>query len=736
MADKEATMYIIDLGSSMKTVHVRDKVSDPEGIKQDNKTEVSNLDWSMRYVWDKISHTVAASRKTWNVGVIGVRTDETNHGLEEVDEEEYSHISILQDLGPMTMRDLASLRGRIAPSDTEYGDCISAIVIAIEMINKLCKKLKYNRRIVLVTDGEGPLEANDVDDISEQLKESNIHLTVLGVDFDDPDFGFKEEDKSELKKHNEAILRDLVEKSDGVFGTIKEAIDELDTPRLKPVRPYKTYDGPLTLGDPEKHPDAMSISVERYFKTHKATVPPASNVVMKEADEDHSAAEGDAMQGVEPTTEFAAVKNARTYKVNDPGAPGGKRDVEFEDLAKGYEYGSTAVHISESEFNITKLETVKSFSIVGFINQEKYEPFINMGETGMTVAQKLNDAAALKLSSLIHSLHELDSYAIARMVAKDGKEPVLLLLAPHIEQDFECLYDIQLPFAEDVRNYRFPPLGRVITVQGNTITENHRNLPSEILQDAMDDYVDAMDISSWDKDDDGNRHLEYAAVEDLYCPPLHRINQVVRHRATYPDQPLPDVAPILLKYSHAPADLQKQVQSELEDLIDKASVKKVPEKAVGRRGKTKPKPISGLDIDALLQLPENKRGPIDPDNAIPEFKQKVESADDQDTVEDAMKQMGTIVRNLVTNCFGDREYGRAIEYIGVLRETAIDYEFPNLFNKFVEDFKTRLLSGALGGSRRELWFMLKRAKLGLIDNKTSEPSKVTPDEAAEFYQTK
>ena len=60
-----------------------------------------------------------------------------------------------------------------------------------------------------------------------------------------------------------------------------------------------------------------------------------------------------------------------------------------------------------------------------------------MGETGMTVAQKLNDAAALKLSSFIHSLAELESYAVARIVTKEGKDPQLLLLAPHIEDEFE-----------------------------------------------------------------------------------------------------------------------------------------------------------------------------------------------------------------------------------------------------------------------------------------------------------
>jgi ATP-dependent DNA helicase 2 subunit 2 len=73
------------------------------------------------------------------------------------------------------------------------------------------------------------------------------------------------------------------------------------------------------------------------------------------------------MDGVE----FTAIRQTRAYKVNDPSAPGGKRDVEYDTLAKGYQYGRTAVPISESEHNITKLETVKGFSIVGFVDADK-----------------------------------------------------------------------------------------------------------------------------------------------------------------------------------------------------------------------------------------------------------------------------------------------------------------------------------------------------------------------------
>lgn len=108
----------------------------------------------------------------------------------------------------------------------------------------------------------------------------------------------------------------------------------------------------------------------------------------------------------------------------------------------------------------------------------------------------------MALSSFVHALYELESYAVARLVTKDGKDPLIVLLAPSIEPDYECLLDVELPFAEDVRQYRFPPLDRIITVSGKTLNV-HRNLPSDKVMQAMSDYVDHMDLSTFGKDDEG-----------------------------------------------------------------------------------------------------------------------------------------------------------------------------------------------------------------------------------------
>jgi ATP-dependent DNA helicase 2 subunit 2 len=57
--------------------------------------------------------------------------------------------------------------------------------------------------------------------------------------------------------------------------------------------------------------------------------------------------------------------------VLDPAGPKGMREVQREDLAKGYTYGRTLVPLSEEDANVSRLETFRSFSIMGFIPMEK-----------------------------------------------------------------------------------------------------------------------------------------------------------------------------------------------------------------------------------------------------------------------------------------------------------------------------------------------------------------------------
>ena len=115
---------------------------------------------------------------------------------------------------------------------------------------------------------------------------------------------------------------------------------------------------------------------------------------------------------------------------------------------------------------------------------------------------------------------------------------------------------------------------------------------------------------------------------------------------------------------------------------------------------------------------------------MPEFKQMLAAAADDDAIEDAAKQMGEIVRRLVRDSFADLWYARAAETLRVMREELVALEVPGLYNRFVEGLKKSMLSGELDGDRREMWFKYVVAgRLGLVTGEESEVSNVTVEEA-------
>jgi ATP-dependent DNA helicase 2 subunit 2 len=83
---------------------------------------------------------------------------------------------------------------------------LSALALAIQMIdratsNKAGKPLKYTRRIIIVTDGRGSMDTSDLEQIAMKITdaEAPVEVLLLGVDFDDAEYGYKEEDKDHHK---------------------------------------------------------------------------------------------------------------------------------------------------------------------------------------------------------------------------------------------------------------------------------------------------------------------------------------------------------------------------------------------------------------------------------------------------------------------------------------------------------------------------------------------------------
>lgn len=203
-----------------------------------------------------------------------------------------------------------------------------------------------------------------------------------------------------------------------------------------------------------------------------------------------------------------------------------------------------------------------------------------------------------------------------------------------------------------------------------------------------------------------------------------------------PDGEIPPIPATLVRFAQPPEALVEKAKSEIKYLIKAAEVKKVPPKAKAKRGRDQVKPLSGLDVDALLGSRPKKPRLVSRENAVPEFRQALDTAPDEAQIETAATQMGEVIRDLISESFGDSLYARAAEAIGVLRTEMINFEEPGMYNDFIRDLKTKLLAGELGGDRREMWWKIRTGKLGLIEAGQSEVSEVTSEEAKEFLKIK
>lgn len=221
----------------------------------------------------------------------------------------------------------------------------------------------------------------------------------------------------------------------------------------------------------------------------------------------------------------------------------------------------------------------------------------------------------------------------------------------------------------------------------------------------------------------------------------------------HPNDPILDPSERLTEFAHPSEEMVKNSKSHLEKLMSTADVKKgkpdstktfrrksthkhishfiVPPKTKGRkRQRETEKPLSGLDVDALLSL-EPKRTKISTENAIPEFKQTLSRAENIDAIHDAVQQMAKIIETQITHSLGHSNYDRVIEGLGTMREELVDYEEPVIYNDFVRQLKGKMLREELGGDRRELWWFVRKGKLGLIGKSEVDSSTIEEEEAQE-----
>ena len=64
-------------------------------------------------------------------------------------------------------------------STVAYQIVMSALVVGLDLIMKYCKKLKYIKNVILITDGHGHVDWSGSEEIAQQVNEENINLSIL-----------------------------------------------------------------------------------------------------------------------------------------------------------------------------------------------------------------------------------------------------------------------------------------------------------------------------------------------------------------------------------------------------------------------------------------------------------------------------------------------------------------------------------------------------------------------------
>lgn len=56
---------------------------------------------------------------------------------------------------------------------------LDAVIVATQMIRDHCRHLKYEKRIILITDNHNKIDWLDLDDVASILRDINAQLTVM-----------------------------------------------------------------------------------------------------------------------------------------------------------------------------------------------------------------------------------------------------------------------------------------------------------------------------------------------------------------------------------------------------------------------------------------------------------------------------------------------------------------------------------------------------------------------------
>ncbi|XP_059483189.1 X-ray repair cross-complementing protein 5-like [Neocloeon triangulifer] len=640
------------------------------------------------------------------VGLLKFATEETDHPASE-DDFPNMHYQCDFEFDKLKMMDVVD---STTSTDLQQ-EFLGALCVALTILKKemdqhpdtKSKKAKAQPvkafesvKIILVTNLEGICSKDETRSLTKPLKQVkgiNCSLFVIGHDIGLRVEELEREENLEYFQDcpdefdSQTALRLLFKYNSGIYWTFDEAMMNLNSFTSKKVVPRNSK-VLLELGT------HLKIKVQYY------------NEVCEESRLDFKVC----------NTADIAKKTGydRVYTTK-----GGKRKmVEEEEVIKGFKFGTSIIPFSEEDKSAMEYKSgLPCLKILGFCKQKTISPIMYVGATTVNIFPVQEDkASVVAFKALVNEMHQLGRVAIARRVVMNNGKLTLAALTPRIVPGDERLISVELPFAEDVIDYKFP---------------RTKQKSSEEQLEVLRELVDKMDLMQAGPDES-----ELFQPRSIPNPVKIYTNGLVIHRARHADKPVEPPSKLivsLLETSESILQAAEDMDAQLAQVFKVADVRKSLAKVRVPRPSVPTAPRDQIldedsqgDLDAVVPIaPQAKPvrivqvGSITP---AEDFHALIQQGVPLDEV---CRQCQIIVLQLAVR--SQHDLHKPLTAIRVMRQTCVK-DNPALYNDWLAEFRNELSErGQLG-----LWLKIMDDNLGPITTEENPEAKMSRVEANKF----
>ncbi|OXB81637.1 UNVERIFIED_CONTAM: hypothetical protein H355_008799, partial [Colinus virginianus] len=653
--------------------------------------EESSLEQAKKVATKFLQRQVFAESKD-EVAVVLFGTNGTKNDLASGDQ--YQNITVHRSLMLPDFDLLEDIQNKIKLG-TQQADFLDAIIVCMDLLQKETLGKKFEKRhIELFTDLSSPVSEDQLEIIIANLKKTEFHFSFCNLPFPvDGADGYGDTSAGKhLQLHQNSLPRkgltaqqrkgvDVVKKlmhtldEEGGLEeiyTFRESLERLAMFKKIERRPV-AWPCQLTIGS------NLSIRIVAYKYLTEERVKKIWTVV-------------DAK-----TLKKEDVQRETVYCLNDDD----ETEVQKDDTIQGFRYGSDIVPFSKEDEEQMKYKTEgKCFSVLGF--------------------SRSSQNAAVAFSALVQALDELNVVAIVRYAYDRRCNPQIGVAFPYIKDAYECLFYVQLPYMEDVRQYMF-----------SSLKNNKKCTPSADQLSAIDSLIDSMNLVY--EDDDGE------TLEDLFKPnkiPNPHFQRLYQDAGKKKEE---KTAQDIFKDDEDGPSAKRQ---KIEDEEDSFSIMKLAEGnvtstalCIGRDTK-----IVNEDIHLTVKLGIYLNVQVGSVNPAEDFRILVRQKNADFREANAMTVSQQLI-NRIDQFLENRSsqyYIKGINCIRVFREEAVKLSKVRCFNDFLQALKSKVEDKALA----DFWDTIVQGmihftfyplyRISLITKDEAEGSSVTSEEAEKF----